>query len=594
MRLPVLHLAAGIALLSAMSVTAAATQEFTETKAQKDARMKWFREAKFGMFIHWGLYSQLAGEWNGREIMGGAEWIQNMLAIPTSQYRPLAKTWNPSKYEPRAWAKMARAAGMKYICITTKHHDGFNLWPTKQNDDWNVAASTPFRRDLLKPLAEACRAEGLKFCVYYSVLDWHHADWPARPGYNDLAKGTPDKQRYKTEYLYPQLKELLTGYGDVGMVWLDGTWEKEWTSQDGKELEAAIRAMRPSVIINNRSGYKPPQPKLDFNVANAYGYIFAGDYISPEGEVPPTGLPGIDWESCQTMQLPNNWGYSRLVGFRATKALLHELIDITSKGGNFLLNVGPTAEGVFPPQAVERLQAFAKWMQVNKESIHGTTASPFSALPFNGRCTQKERKLYFHVFDWPKDGKIVIPMRNAVKRAWLLAAPGTELATETNPSGTTVRLPADAPDALSSTVVVEVESAVEPIPINLLSQRAKVTVSGEWAGREKELTKAHIADGSFATTWAAPEIARSAWIELELDAPGNVHTVVLSDSPYHRTQEFTLEAWVDGAWKPVATGREIGSRLSLSFSPVQAKRFRLSLVKTRDTPTLAEFQFFGG
>ena len=260
--------------------------------------MEWFREARFGMFIHWGLYSQPAGEWKNQTVSGGAEWIQKYLSIPTSEYAQLTTTWNPTRYDPREWVRQMKAAGIRYICITSKHHDGFCLWPTRLNTDWNVSV-TPGGKDLLKPLAEACHEAGIRFCLYHSVLDWHHPDLPARPTFNVSASSRREHTRYKQDYLYPQLRELFTNYSPISMVWLDGTWDSAWTSADGKELEQSIRSLQPDVVINNRSGYKPPQPDFDFEIENPYGYIFSGDYISPEGEVPPTGLPGIDWETCQ-------------------------------------------------------------------------------------------------------------------------------------------------------------------------------------------------------------------------------------------------------------------------------------------------------
>ena len=214
-----------LALITALSAASALEQPardnteppaFQETTAERDARMQWFRDAKLGMFIHWGLYSQLAGEWEDKTVTGGAEWIQKYLEIPSSQYSTLVKTWNPTNYSAREWVRLMKAAGVKYVCITTKHHDGFCLWPTTMNDDWNVSL-TAGGRDLLKPLADACRADGLQFCIYHSVLDWHHPDWPARPGFNDYAKAKPDKARFK-HYLYGQLKELFTNYGIGTMV----------------------------------------------------------------------------------------------------------------------------------------------------------------------------------------------------------------------------------------------------------------------------------------------------------------------------------------------------------------------------------------
>ena len=566
---------------------------FQETPPAHDARMQWFRDAKFGMFIHWGLYSQLAGEWQGQSINGGAEWIQNYLNIPSSQYSPLARSWRPSQYDPREWVRLMKAAGIKYVCITTKHHDGFCLWPTKLNDDWNIGI-TPGGRDLLRPLADACHAEGLQFCIYHSVMDWHHADWPARPAFNDYAKGAPDKGRFKA-YLYGELKELFADYGPIGMVWFDGTWDRQaWTSADGKELEDYTRSLQPSVILDNRSGYLPPQRKLNIAIANSYGYVSAGDYISPEGEVPSTGLPGIDWETCQTMQLPNNWGYNRLVGFRPFKDLLRQLIDVASKGGNMLLNIGPTAEGEILPQARQCLEMFGSWMQVNGESIHGTTASPFEWLPFDGRCTQKPGKLFVHVFKWPENGRLTLPMTNPVNRAYLLARPDHDLAVTLTAKGCQVALPAVAPDAIASVVVVELSGpvALVPAPPNLAAGKA-VTVSGEWKGREKELSKRHANDGDFETLWAgADEKARAGWVQIDLGREQAVAAALLDDHAYNRTRKYEVQALVAGQWKTLAAGTTIGSRKRETFAPVKAQVFRLNILEATDTPVVNEFQLF--
>lgn len=565
-----------------------------ETPQERDARMQWFRDAKFGMFIHWGLYSQLAGEWRDKTVTGGAEWIQKYLEIPRSQYSTLVKTWNPTNYNAREWVRLMKAAGVKYICITTKHHDGFCLWPTKMNDDWNVSL-THSGKDLLKPLADACHEEGLQFCIYHSVLDWHHQEWPGRPAFNDYAKGQPDKARLK-QYLYGQLKELFTNYGNIGMVWFDGTWDRSvWTSDDGKELEDYTRSLQPSVIINNRSGWMPPQRKIDFKVENAYGYIFAGDYISPEGEVPPTGLPGIDWETCQTMQLPNNWGYNRLVGFRPFSDLLHQLVDVTSKGGNMLLNIGPHADGTILPQAQRCLENFGGWMAVNAESIHGTHASPFPQLPFNGRCTQKPGVFYLHVFTWPQSGKLTVPATNKVKRAYLLADKNRAALTTVNSArGIDINLPKSAPDPIDSVVVLEIEGRPEVLPVaKTLSVGKPVEVSSVWAGRENQLNKTHITDGKRDTLWATEEKARTGWVTVDLEQELEVFEALISDAPYSRTEEFSLEAKVNGEWRKIASGSTIGNELRLNFEPVKARHFRLNIQKASDTPVVAEFQLFG-
>ncbi|MEY2784062.1 MAG: hypothetical protein RL277_266 [Planctomycetota bacterium] len=583
---------------SASAASAKGGTPAEESAAERDARMQWFRDAHFGMFIHWGLYSQLAGEWRDQTVMGGAEWIQNYLSIPSSQYSPLAKSFNPQRFDADEWLALMSRAGVRYIAVTTKHHDGFCLWPTRQNTDWNIAM-TPFGRDPIRELAQACERHGVRMGMYHSVLDWRHPDWPVRPAYNDYAQSAPDKERFRA-YLHGQLKELLTGYGPVSLLWFDGTWDRDaWTSQDGKQLEDYARSLQPGIVINNRSGYLPPQKQLGFEVANSYGYVFAGDYISPEGEVPPTGLPGIDWETCQTMQLPNNWGYNRLVGFRSFPDLLRQLVDVTSKGGNMLLNIGPDADGKILPQARRCLEKFGDWMSVNSESIHGTRASPFAYLPFDGRCTQKAEgartRLYLHVWQWPTDQRLRVPATNRVARAYLLSDPQrTGLQATSSARGIELTLPKAAPDAVDSVVVVEIEGQAQVLPaLQEWSLGKSVEVSSQWPGREKELNPQHITDGKLDTLFAAEETTRTAWARMDLGAERAIEEVLLSDAPYGRTQEFVLEARVGQEWVRVVGGSKIGKEWRAHFEPVTAREWRWSIVLASDTPVMAEWRMWG-
>lgn len=600
---------AGIFALSSVGVRGAEPETCPaawETPQQHDARMQWFRDAKFGMFIHWGLYSQLAGEWQDKTVGGGAEWIQNTLAIPSSQYSQLAKHWNPAKYDPRAWVHLMKSAGIKYIAVTTKHHDGFCLWPTKLNDDWNISI-TPNGKDLLNPLAEACAAEGVRFGIYHSIPDWHHPDWPARPAFNDYAKdrGAPDLERYKKEYLFPQLRELLTNYGKVSLLWLDdGGMARPplWSHKDGQDLEEFIRSVDREVVLDDRSQAKPfismfsHGGVVDSGPAAKYTN-HSGDYITPEGAVPATGLPGIDWETCQTMQLPNNWGFNRLVGFRPFKDLLHQLIDVTSKGGNMLLNIGPTAEGEIPPQARFCLEKFGLWMKDNSESIHGTTATPFESLPFEGRCTQKPGKLFLHVFAWPQDGKLLVPVRNPLKRVYLLAGSKVPLECTRRKHGIEIALPPLAPDPVATVVVVEIEGKPEVLaPAKPVSQGKPVTVSAEWRGRPT-LNKENITDGLANTFWAGPENSRTGWAQIDLGADTTVTGAMLSEGPgFTRCGKFDIQAQVGGEWKTVVSGTGIGLKKELVFPSVKARLFRVNVTADKPAgapdgePVIAEFQ----
>ena len=432
-----------------------------ESQAAHDQRMAWFRDARFGLFIHWGVYSVPAGEWNGKTNY--AEWFLEETHMPVSQYEKFASQFNPVKFDAHEWVRLAKNAGMKYIVITSKHHDGFGMFRSDLTD-WCIK-STPFQRDPIKELADACKDEGIKFCLYHSIMDWHHPDWGVRRPWNDKATGPPDMDRY-TAYLKGQLKELLTRYGPIGILWFDGEWEAPWTHDRGVDLYHYVRSLQPSIIINNRVG----KARDGMNGMDK-GAERVGDYGTPEQEIPATGFgPGVDWESCMTMN--DHWGYNKHdQNFKSATTLIRNLIDCSSKGGNYLLNIGPTSEGVFPETSIERLQEIGAWMKVNGEAIYGTHASPFEQLGW-GRCTQKQigegvTRLYLHVFDWPANGKLVVSgLANQPLRAVLLQGNQT-LQFVAADNQVTISVPAEAPDKHASVVALDIPGTpqiVKPDP----------------------------------------------------------------------------------------------------------------------------------
>lgn len=445
-------------LLLLAALLAPALTRAAESAAAHDQRMAWWRQARFGLFLHWGVYSVPAGEYQGKTNY--AEWFLEETHMPVSQYEKFAKQFNPVKFNAREWVALAKEAGMKYIVITSKHHDGFGMFRSDLTD-WCIK-STPFQRDPLKELADACHDAGIRLCFYYSIMDWHHPDWGKRRPWNDKATGTPDMDRY-VAYMKGQLKELLTRYGPIGILWFDGEWESPWTYERGVDLYHYVRSLQPDIIVNNRVG----KAREGMNGMDK-GSDRVGDYGTPEQEIPPTGFgPGVDWESCMTMN--NHWGYNKHdQHWKSATVLVRNLIDCASKGGNYLLNIGPTAQGVFPAPSIERLHQIGLWMKINSQSIYGTTASPFERLPW-GRCTQKPGTLYLHVFDWPADGKLLVSgLRNPVQAAYLLAdADHTALPTSASQQGVTVSVPAGAPDPISSTVVLKIDGApqVEQVPL---------------------------------------------------------------------------------------------------------------------------------
>lgn len=375
--------------------------------------MAWWRNARFGMFVHWGLYSTLAGSYKGQRTPGLAEWIMHDLKIPVADYEPLMHQFDPVKFSAERWVRMAKNAGMKYIVITSKHHEGFNMFDSHESN-YNIM-NTPFHRDVMTELAAACREEGIRFCFYHSIMDWHHPDYaPRRPW--DPRPGIPTNMDRYVAYLKAELKELLTHYGPIGVLWFDGEWEDTWNHARGKDLYNYVRSLQPSIIVNNRVD-KGRNGMQGMNT----GEEFAGDFGTPEQEIPPNGVPGIDWESCMTMN--DTWGYNKDDhNWKSSETLIKDLVDIASKGGNFLLNVGPTGEGLIPDAIQERLKAMGAWMKKNGEAIYGTEAGPFpKPLPW-GRVTQKPGRLYLCVFA-AENGDIVLPGFSAkIKRVFPLGS----------------------------------------------------------------------------------------------------------------------------------------------------------------------------
>jgi alpha-L-fucosidase len=385
-----------------------------ETPEQKEARMQWWTDARFGMFIHWGLYSLPARH----------EWVKKVERLTNEEYQKYFEIFNPDLYDPRQWAKMAKQAGMMYAVITSKHHEGFCLFDSKFTE--YKATSTPAGRDLIKDWIEAFRAEGLKVGFYYSLLDWHHPDYTIDRNhpqsastdeeYEKLNQGR-DMKIYR-QYVRDQVRELLTKYGKIDIIWLDysfpsgkhGKGRKDW---DSENLLKMVRELQPGIIINDRLDLLDVEGGWDFRTPEQFK---PREWVTMNGKKVP-------WEACQTFS--GSWGYYRdEMTWKDTRQLLALLIETVSKGGNLLLNVGPTARGTFDERAQQRLKGIGEWMAVNSPSIYGCTQAPaeFKA-PENCLLTYNptSKRLYVHLLDWPLEQLTLEGYAGKVKYAQLLS-----------------------------------------------------------------------------------------------------------------------------------------------------------------------------
>jgi alpha-L-fucosidase len=457
-----------------------------QNESAKEKRLAWWKDAKFGLFIHWGLYSDLAGEWKGGYYAGIGEWIMYKARIPLAEYEGVAAKFNPVKFDADAWAQLAKDAGMKYVIITAKHHDGFAMFDSKA-DKFNIVDATPFKRDPIKELAAACAKRGLKFGVYYSqAQDWHApggAIWKGEheadpiyeiPEWDERQKG--DFEAYFNNKAIPQVRELLTNYGPIGVVWFDTPLGVMNTERAAK-LEKVVRELQPDALVSGRLSKE-----------------FQADYDSAgDNEIPNLSQTGA-WETPATLN--HTWGFKKHDHHWKTPAnVIFKLVDIVSKGGNYLLNIGPDGQGVIPQPSIEVLEGVGRWMKVNGEAIYGASPSPFGAEfgtpipppkagstappkewrcdvcganqknapkfePSNEwRCTTKPGKMFITIFDWPENGKFQMPaVKEKITKAYLLADPQqTALKATQSDTGVSLALPEKAPDSIASVVCLETQ-----------------------------------------------------------------------------------------------------------------------------------------
>ncbi|MHC4765370.1 MAG: alpha-L-fucosidase [Planctomycetota bacterium] len=406
-----------------------------------DHRLDWWRQARFGMFIHWGPVSL-----RGTEI----GWSRGA-GVPADEYDKLYHAFNPTLFDAEQWVATAKAAGMKYLVITAKHHDGFCLWDSKLTE-YDIMA-TPFGRDVLAELSQECAGQGIRFCVYYSICDWHHPDYPTDSPGGRGTKQSPDMDRYAC-FMKGQLKELVEEYGPLGLVWFDGEWEKPWTVDRGDDLYRFVKSLQPDIIVNNRVN------KARHGMAGTTRQDIAnpGDYDTPEQQV---GSFNRDrpWETCMT--ICRQWAWKPNDTMKSLKECIHALVRTVGGDGNFLFNVGPMPEGRIEPRQVERLREMGAWLDKYGESIYGTRGGPLTPGPF-GVSTCRGSRVYLHILNWPEDDVLLPPLSRELKRVSVLTG-GRATITE-GPDGAVLSLPAEQRDDIDTIIALDLDQPAETIP----------------------------------------------------------------------------------------------------------------------------------
>lgn len=478
-----------------------------ELNLEEEQRMDWWREAKFGMFIHWGLYAVPANS---------SEWHMRSMKKSIEEYSRYAKQFNPIKFNAGEWARIANEAGMEYMVITAKHHDGFALFDSEASS-YNMVDATPFKRDIIKELADACPKHDVRFGVYYSLMaDWGHPGGGIgrTTAWDSAQEGDIDD--YFNKIAFPQLKELLSNYGSLSEIWFDTDGTPKPKPDRAIRIDSLIKAFQPQAIVNSR--------------------VISGDFINAERHVPPLPVQG-DWEACD-LSIEGSWGYKiyKPKDVRPVSELIRQLVDVVSKGGNYLLNVGPKSDGTFPDDVIDQFRAIGNWIKTNGEAIYGTSQSPFDFLPW-GRCTRKGDYLYLHVFDWPSDGRIKVPMSNRVISAEILGAENETVSFNTTNGVLELQVPPEVPGTIISVIKLKTKGEIRPIHSIALNKPVYTSFN---------VQVNNITDEDYSSYWESIEAA-PCWIIVDLENKETFNTVRLGHGG-GRISKVSLKIMKEGHW----------------------------------------------
>ncbi len=554
---------------------AAEFDPFTETAAAYNTRAQWMRDAKFGVFLHWNPSAII-----GKEI----SWSRD--SYGAAAYDLLYQQFTGENFNADEWITLFHNAGIRYAVVVPKHHDGFSMFDTATSS-YNVMNS-PFGRDYVKEMSDACAKSDVRFCLYYSILDWWNPLYSASSGAN--------LDNYLTNVFKPHMTELLTNYGDVGCIWFDGHWDASWTHAYGKEMYSYVRNLQPNTLIGNRIDQKAA---ADGPYTNWVGSFYdgaadpVGDYQAREVDFGKY-YTAKAWDCCFSLCGVNSkWSWVPPMVPRPLSEVIGWLVKCIGRDGSMLLGVGPRADGTIDPDSSARLQEIGDWMTSNGEAVYSTRGGPY--LP-NDSCvsTRKGNKVFVFVTQWQGE-TLSLPALPANVTSSRLITGGTGTFAV---AGSTWTMTVPTADRSPIVTIVELtldrdvmNFATVALPaLNVVSSNKPVTASGEWVGRETELSKSHVTDGDFNTIWAGPENSRSGWLEIDLGENRLVESVILGEGPYLRCQAFDVQAKVSGAWQTVVSGTSIGTQLQLGFVPILAQQFRLMISQANEVPTVSEFQ----